>query len=131
MERKIHNPWSWQDQFGFVHGVEVSGAERVIVCAGQIATDENGAPQHAGDMAAQIGLVLDNVETVLREADMDLSNVIRMNYYTTDVDAFMEASGVLGERFAATGCRPASTLLGVTRLVFPELLIEIEVTAVS
>ena len=131
MERKIHNPWTWQDQFGFVQANEVSGAERIVLCAGQTPTDENGAPQHAGDMAAQIALTLDNVETVLGEAGMDLSNVVRMNYFTTDVDAFLAASQVLGERFAASGCRPASTLLGVTRLAFPELMVEIEVTAMA
>lgn len=129
MERSIHNPWTWQDQYGFVHGNEVSGAERVLHCAGQLATDENGAPQHAGDMGAQIELALDNLETVLSAAGMDLSNVIRLNYYTTDVDAFMAAGEVLGGRLAAGNCRPASTLLGVSRLAFPESLVEIEATA--
>ena len=131
MERKVHNPWSWQDQFGFVHGNEIQGAERVLLCAGQLATDDDGAPMHAGDMAAQISLCLDNLERVLAEAGMNLSNVVRMNYYTTDVDAFMSAGAVLGARFAESGCRPASTLLGIDRLAFPECLIEIEATAMA
>jgi enamine deaminase RidA (YjgF/YER057c/UK114 family) len=62
---------------------------------------------------------------------MTLANVVRLNYYTTDVDAFFAAAEQLGPRLAAAGCRPASTLLGVTRLAFPELLIEIEATAVA
>jgi len=131
MERKIHNPWSWQDQFGFVHGNEVRGAQRILLCAGQLATDDEGNPLHAGDMAAQISLALDNLERVLAEAGMDLSNIVRLNYYTTDVDAFFAAGETLGTRFAASGCRPASTLLGVVRLAFPDSLVEIEATAMA
>ena len=131
MESKIHNPWTWQDQFGFVHGIEVTGSTRLLICAGQLATDDDGNPMHAGDMAAQISLALDNLEKVLAEAEMDLSNVVRLNYYTTDVDAFMAAGETLGPRFMASGCRPASTLLGIQRLAFPECLIEIEATAMA
>jgi len=127
----VHNPWTWQDQYGFVQGNEISGAQRVLICAGQTSSDENGNTVHPGDMRGQIGRALDNLETVLRSAGMDLSNVVRLNYYTTDVDAFLAAGDVLAERFAASGCRPASTLLGVTRLAFPDLLVELEATAVA
>ena len=47
------------------------------------------------------------------------------------IDAFLEAGEVLGKRLADAGCRPASTLLGVARLAFPEYLIELEATAVA
>jgi enamine deaminase RidA (YjgF/YER057c/UK114 family) len=129
VERRAINPWWWQDQFGFVQANEVRGIERVLVCSGQTAVDADGNPQHAGDMRAQVTLVLDNLETVLREAGLDWSNVVRLNYYTTDVDAFYTAMDILGERLA--GSQVASTLLGVTRLAYPELLIEIEATAVA
>jgi enamine deaminase RidA (YjgF/YER057c/UK114 family) len=56
---------------------------------------------------------------------------VRLNYYTTDVDRFFEEYDVLTARLAEFGCRPAATLLGVTRLAFPELLVEIEATAVT
>jgi enamine deaminase RidA (YjgF/YER057c/UK114 family) len=62
---------------------------------------------------------------------MTLSNVVRLNYYTTDLDAFFGAAEQLGKRLADGGCRPASTLLNVVRLAFPELMVEIEATAVS
>jgi enamine deaminase RidA (YjgF/YER057c/UK114 family) len=131
MDRRIINPWTWQDSFGFVQGHEVTGGERVLYCAGQTSTDDDGRPVHAGDMAAQLGKSLDNLETVLRAADLDLSNVVRLNIYTTDVDQLLASYGVAVERYTAAGCRPASTLLGVTRLAFPELLVEIEATAVA
>ena len=48
-----------------------------------------------------------------------------------NLDQFLEAGEALGQRLGGTGCRPASTLLGVTRLAFPEMLVEIEATAVA
>jgi enamine deaminase RidA (YjgF/YER057c/UK114 family) len=130
MERRIVNPWTWQDQYGFVQASEAVGAERVLVCAGQTSVDADGQGLHEGDMAAQIGQALDNVETVLREAGYTLADVVRLNYYVTDVDAFIEAGAALAARLDEAGCRPASTLLGVARLAFPTQLVEIEATAV-
>ncbi len=85
---------------------------------------------HPEDMRAQITQAMDNLETVLREAGAQLSDVVRLNIYTTDVDRFFEAYDAVAGRLAETGCRPASTLLGVTRLALPELLVEIEASAV-
>ena len=130
MERRIVNPWTWQDQMGYVQANDVSGAQRTIFLAGQASVDEEGAPVHPGDMEAQLNQTLDNVETVLREAGAGLSDVVRLNIYTTDVDGFFEAYGAVAGRLAQAGCRPASTLLGVTRLAYPEMLVEIEATAV-
>jgi enamine deaminase RidA (YjgF/YER057c/UK114 family) len=62
---------------------------------------------------------------------MTLENVVRLNYYTNDVDAFFQAAEHLGPRLADTACRPASTLLGVERLAFPELMLEIEAIGVA
>jgi enamine deaminase RidA (YjgF/YER057c/UK114 family) len=130
MERRIVNPWTWQDQMGYVQANDVSGAQRTIFLAGQGSVDEEGAPVHPGNMEAQLNQTLDNVETVLREAGAGLSDVVRLNIYTTDVDGFFEAYGTVAGRLAQAGCRPASTLLGVTRLAYPEMLVEIEATAV-
>jgi enamine deaminase RidA (YjgF/YER057c/UK114 family) len=69
--------------------------------------------------------------TVLREAGFTLSDVMRLNYYTTDVDQFFGVYDVLTSRLAEAGCRPASMLVGVARLAYPEMLIEIEATAVA
>ena len=125
MDRRVINPWTWQDQFGFVQANEVSNGQRVLFCAGQTSVDENGAPVHPGDIVAQANQALDNLETVLEQAGMTLANVVRLNYFTTDVDAFFGAAEQLVPRAAAAGCTPASTLLGVARLAFPELMIEI------
>jgi enamine deaminase RidA (YjgF/YER057c/UK114 family) len=130
MERDIVNPWTWQDQYGFVQANALASPTRVVLCAGQTSSDDDGHPVHAGDMRAQMAKALDNLETVLGQAGVSLGDVVRLNYYTTDVDAFLAAADVVGERLAKAGCRPASTLLGVARLAFPEFMIEIEATAV-
>jgi enamine deaminase RidA (YjgF/YER057c/UK114 family) len=130
MERKIINPWKWQDQLGFVQANEVSEVKRVLLCSGQAAMSAEGKPMHAGDMRAQLILALDNLETVLKKAGLGWSNIMRLNYYTTDVDLFFKEYDAATARLREAGCRPASTLLGITRLAFPELMIEIEATAV-
>ena len=131
MERKIINPWSWQDTFGYVQANEVGDARRMLVCAGQTSMDAEGRPAHPGDMRAQVELALDNLETVLHAAGFTLADVVRLNYYTTDVDRFFAEYGAVVDRLAASGCRPANTTLGVARLAFPELLVEIEATAMA
>lgn len=129
MKRTPVNPWTWSQNFGFNQAELLEGHTRQLICAGQTAVDAEGNPQHPGDMAAQLGLALDNLEAVLTEAGMGLADVVRLNYYTTDVDAFMQDGKVLGERLGAAGVMPPGTLLGVSRLAFPELLVELEATA--
>ena len=131
MERRIINPWTWQDAFGFVQANEVKGAQRTLICAGQTSVDARGAPLHAGDMAAQIRQALDNLETVLKASGFTLADVVRLSYFTTDVDRFVQAAHAFGPRLAEAGCRPASTLLGVQRLFHPDILIELEAVAMA
>jgi enamine deaminase RidA (YjgF/YER057c/UK114 family) len=129
MERRIVNPWTWQDQLGYVQGNEISGMERVLVCAGQTSVDADGQPLHDGDMGAQVGQALDNLEAVLGKAGFALADVVRLNYFVTDVDAFLQTGDIWGGRLGQAGCRPATTLLGVARLASPTMLVEIEATA--
>lgn len=79
----------------------------------------------------QISKALDNLETVLKGSGLSLINVTRLNFYTTDVGAFFEAAASYGARLAAANCKPASTLLGVASLFHPDIMIEIEATAVE
>ena len=129
MERRLVNPWTWQEEAGYEQAVEVKGAERTLYCAGQTSVDSDGNPLHEGDMPAQALQAVDNLEAVLREGGYELSDVVRLNYYVTDVDGFFAAAESLGRRLGEAGCRASGTLLGVERLAFPPLLIEIEATA--
>lgn len=131
MKRTPVNPWSWSLNLGYHQAEMIEGANRQLVCAGQTAVDAAGNPQHAGDMRGQFALTLDNLATVLGAAGMDLTHIIRLNIYTTDVDAPLRHFDLLGARMGPLGAAPPMTLLGVTRLAMPSLMIEIEATAAS
>ncbi|MFW6722132.1 RidA family protein [Streptomyces sp. MAR4 CNY-716] len=131
MERTAINPVTWSTEMGFNQGELVSGHTRTLFVSGQTAMSPEGRPQHAGDMAAQLALSLDNLEAVLAGAGMSLENLVRLNVYTTDVDVLFEHYGALAGRLAAAQAAPATTMLGVTRLAIPALLVELEATAVA
>jgi enamine deaminase RidA (YjgF/YER057c/UK114 family) len=131
MEQRKINPWKWQDQYGFSQAIEVTNASRALYCAGQASVDGEGRPVHAGDMRKQIEQAFQNLEAVLKASGYGLANVVRLNYYTTDVDAFLSASDIVGSRLAAAASQPPGALLGVAKLAFPGLMIEIEATAVK
>ena len=125
------NPSPWSLKLGFDQAQLVEGHSRELICSGQDAVDADGNAQHPGDMAAQLGLSLDNLEAVLTGAGMSLANVVRLNVYTTDVDALFQHFTILQERFAGAGERYATTVLGVARLALPELLVMLEAIAMD
>lgn len=96
MKRTAVNPWNWSLNLGYNQAEIIDGATRQLIVAGQTAVDENGAPQHIGDMRGQIGLALDNLEAVLAGADMDLSNIIKLGVYATDVDEALKSFDLMG-----------------------------------
>lgn len=129
MERTAVKPWDWSLKLGYNQAEVIEGAKRQVTCAGQTAVDGNGAPQHAGDMRAQISLALDNLEAVLAGAGMTLGNVTRLGVFATDVDEALKNFDLMGMRFGQHQVAPPMTLLGVTRLAIPGLMFEIEATA--
>lgn len=132
MSHRIVNPWAWQDALGFAQAIETAGPQTALHCAGQAAIDANGQPMYEGDMRGQVRLAFDNLETVLETAGYDLSQVVRLTCYVTDVDRFLQAySEEVRERLGPKKCRPTSSLVGVTRLAMPQLMVEIEATAVK
>jgi enamine deaminase RidA (YjgF/YER057c/UK114 family) len=128
MQRKPINPWPWSIQLGFDQAQLIEGHQRQLVCSGQDAVDADGNPQHPGDMAAQLELALDNLETVLAAADMTLANIVRLNVYTTDLDEYLKHFARVNDRFANS--RYATTVLGVAQLP-AQLLVMLEATAVD
>jgi enamine deaminase RidA (YjgF/YER057c/UK114 family) len=123
------NPWTWQDAFGYSQAYEVTGGGRVLFCAGQTSVDDNGNPLHARDMGKQLLQALDNLDAVLKKGGMTFANVVRLNYYVTDVQGFLQASAQAATRLG--DAKPPGTLLGVAALFHPDIVIEIEATAVA
>ena len=128
MDRTDVNPWEWSKAFGFSQAVEVRGAERILVCSGQTGISEDGSPPPSSDMGEQVKKSFENLGVVLQAAGLTAKDVVRVNYYTTDVDELITVLGPLASEFFGNNL-PASTLLGVVRLAFPQLKIEIEATA--
>ncbi len=131
MQKREINPTDWLQGFNINHGIEVTGGQRVLYLSGQTANAADGTPMHAGDIVAQFKLAWSNLKDALAASDMAPTNIVRLNMYTTDVDAFMAAIEQLVPIYAEDGCKPSCTLLGVARLFEPELMIELEATAVA
>lgn len=131
IERTAVNPVTWSVELGFNQGEVVSGHTRTLYLSGQTAMSAEGRPEHDGDMAAQLALAIDNLEAVLDAAGMSLASLVRLNVYTTDVDALFPHYGVLAGRLGAAGVAPATTMLQVVRLAVPGQLVELEGTAVG
>jgi enamine deaminase RidA (YjgF/YER057c/UK114 family) len=131
MQRTSINPVSWSTKLGFDQAQLIEDHQRLLVCSGQDAVDADGNAQHPGDMAAQLEMSLDNLEHVLAAADMTLANVVRLNVYTTDFDELVKHWTSLSGRFGKSDSRFTTTLLGVTRLFTPQLLVLLEATAVD
>lgn len=129
MNRTPVNPWSWSLNLGYNQAEIIEGAKRQLNCAGQTAVDAEGNPQHPGDMRGQMTLALENLESVLKAANMGLTNITRLSIYTTDVDEALKNFDVLGAQFGPVGAAPPMSLLGISRLAIPSLLFEIEATA--
>jgi enamine deaminase RidA (YjgF/YER057c/UK114 family) len=79
-------------------------------------------------MGEQVATAFANLQSVLKSAGMTTADIVRLTVYTTDVDALLATYGSVTEALAPN--IPAMTLIGVTRLAFPELKVEIEATAV-
>ncbi len=129
MDRRVINPWTWQERAGFVQAHEIGPGARTLYCAGVVSVDSDGRPVHAGDMAGQLGQALDNLEILLHAAGYTVTDLVRLNTYTTDLEAYGGARSAVAERLA--GARYTATLLGVARLASPELLVELEATAAA
>jgi enamine deaminase RidA (YjgF/YER057c/UK114 family) len=129
MERTAINPSSWSVQLGFDQAQLVEGHRRQLICSAQDAVDATGSSRHPRDLAAQLGLAVDNLEEILAAADMTLADVVRLTIYTTDVDGLIQHFGTLTGRF--DGARFATTVLGVAQLAAPGVVVALEATAMD
>ncbi len=102
---------------------------KTLYIAGQVGADAQGKVVGTG-MVEQLEQVLKNLQIALKSQGADFSHVAKINIYVTDVEAFRasDAAMVRAKYFGAN--RPASTLVGVTRLASPEYKVEIEAIAI-
>ncbi len=129
MEKRVINPWYWQDGRSYVQAVEVKQITGTLYCSGQAAVDADGRSSTA-DMRTQLAQAIDNLEQVIREADYECRNIVRLTVYTTSTDAFMTNFDLLQAWIAQHSIQQATTLLEVNRL-FETLQVEVEATVVK
>ena len=114
----------------YSHGMVAAGGELVVV-AGQVGTTpEGGVP--GDDIVSQTRQAFENVRTVLEAGGAGMSDIIRLQTFLTraeDIPGFMKARQDLFPEYFPTGAYPPNTLLVVSRLVRPDLLVEIEAMA--
>ena len=120
------NPEGMTQPTSYHHVVKVGN---LLFIAGQVALDGEGKVVGEGDMRAQVGQVLENLKKVLASQGADFSNVVKINIFTTDIEAFRKAADVRRRYF--DGHPPASTLVQIERLARPVFLVEIEAIAVA
>ena len=119
---ELDKPWTRTAPFS----LGVVGEGCILFTAGITARDSDGQVIGKGDMRAQMEQSFRNVGDVLRAAGTDYNHVMNWTMYTTDIDEFTKNSDVYKRHFIN---HPASTLVEVRRLIFPEMLVEIEAVA--
>ncbi len=129
MEKRIINPWKWQNDRNYAQAVEVKNVQSTLYVSGQTAIDENGITSD-DDMRTQIKKTFENLEKVITEADFEVKNIVRLNVYTTDHPAFFENFDLWQNWITKHGIQQASNVIEVKTL-FETLKVEMEATVVK
>ncbi|SEM17325.1 Enamine deaminase RidA, house cleaning of reactive enamine intermediates, YjgF/YER057c/UK114 family [Chitinophaga rupis] len=129
MEKRIINPWQWQDERSYVQAVEVKQAAGTLYCSGQAAVHADGQSSTA-DMKTQLILAIQNLEKVISEAGYECKGIVRLNILTTSSEEFFTCFDVLQDWIAKHGIKQATTLFEVKTL-FETLKVELEATVVK
>lgn len=127
---ELIEPEGWARPRGYTNGVAARG--RMVFVSGQIGWNPATGEFETDDFAAQVGVALENVATVLAAAGAEPRHVVRMTWFVTSRRAYLDAAREIGARYRAVFGRhfPAMSVVEVSALVEERARVEIEATAV-
>jgi enamine deaminase RidA (YjgF/YER057c/UK114 family) len=124
MKRKVSSGSPWEDTIGYSRAIRVGNC---IEVAGTTAMDGD-VLIGKDDVYAQTKFIILKIEKALQELGASLHNVVRTRMFVTDILLWEQIGKAHGEFF--TTIKPAATMVEISKLINPDLLIEIEVTAI-
>lgn len=120
---RISSGGPWEDRVGYSRAIRVG--HHVYVSGSTGAGPDDTIPE---DVEAQTRQTLDTIEAALKEAGATIADVVRVTNYVTNIDEWEQIAVALRERF--DDVRPAMTMVEVSRLISPQMRIEIEADAI-
>jgi 2-iminobutanoate/2-iminopropanoate deaminase len=126
MMKKVITPKNLHRPFGYAHAIQI---DNTIYISGQIPLDQEMNVVGKNDIAQQTELVYENLKKVIEDAGGTMSNIVMMNIYCTDIEAFDKGTRHLRKKYFGN-YYPAVTAVEVKRLYRPDFMIEIEAVAV-
>jgi len=116
----------WEEEYGYSQAVRVGDT---IHLSGQVSHDDKGTVLGEGDMEVQMRAAYANVGKVLAQYGATIDNVVEETIYVTDMDAAFAARVKMKQEVFPNAPAPASTIIQIQRLAFPQLMIEIRCLA--
>jgi len=129
MEKRITNPWQWQDERSYVQAVEVTNVAGTLYVSGQAAVLSDGRSS-TDDMRTQLQLAIQNLEKVITQAGYEYKNIVRLNILTTSSEEFFKHFDVFQDWIAKHGIKQATSCYEVP-VLYETLKVELEATVVK